>query len=105
MPRKGTRRKLHPKKEIELALQYAESMGWRVESQGSHAWGKMYCPYNNKDCRCGEFCITSIWSTPKNPANHAKQLRRIVLNCIETSSKLKHTNIKNTNIETKYESI
>ena len=31
---------------------------------------------------CGEFCRASIWSTPKNPGNHAKQIRRIVDNCI-----------------------
>ncbi len=75
-------RKSHPKKEVEDALRYAESRGWRVEVGGSHAWGKMYCPYNRALCRCGEFCITSIWSTPKNPANHGKQLRRVVDNCV-----------------------
>jgi len=74
-------RKPHPKKEVEAAIRYAESKGWRVEMGGSHAWGKMYCPYNNEFCRCGEFCITSIWSTPKNPMNHGKQLRRVVKNC------------------------
>lgn len=75
------RRRSHPNKEIEDALRYAEQNGWRVMLGGSHAWGKIYCPYNDKDCRCGEFCITSVWSTPKNPANHAKQLRRVVNNC------------------------
>lgn len=75
-------RKPHPKKEVEAALRHAESRGWRVEVGGSHAWGKMYCPFNQRQCRCGEFCITSIWSTPKNPANHGKQLWRIVDNCI-----------------------
>jgi len=75
-------RKSHPKKEVEDALRYAESKGWRVEVGGGHAWGKMYCPYNRVLCRCGEFCITSIWSTPKNPANHGKQLRRVVDNGI-----------------------
>ncbi len=39
------------------------------------------CPYNDEECRCGEFCITSIWSTPKNPGNHARALRRVVDNC------------------------
>lgn len=48
---------------------------------GSHAWGKIYCPHNDKKCRCGEYCISSIWSTPRNPANHAKQIRRVVDNC------------------------
>ena len=56
----------HPKKEVEEALKHAEEQGWRVEVGGSHAWGRIYCPYNDEECRCGEFCITSIWSTPKS---------------------------------------
>ncbi|MBT9545438.1 MAG: hypothetical protein IV090_08620 [Candidatus Sericytochromatia bacterium] len=75
-------RNKHPKKAIEAALKYAESKGWQVEVGGSHAWGKMYCPYNDKACRCGEFCITSIWSTPKNADNHAKQIIRVVDHCL-----------------------
>lgn len=75
-------RKKHAKKEIEIALCYAESKGWRVEVGGGHAWGKLFCPYKDDPCRCGEFCIASIWSTPKNAANHAKQIRRVVDNCI-----------------------
>jgi hypothetical protein len=71
----------HPNKEVELALQYAEAHGWRIEVGGSHAWGKLYCPYNDKECRCGEFCIASIASTPRNPSSHAKQIRRVVDNC------------------------
>jgi hypothetical protein len=61
-------RGVHSKKEIEAALAYAESHGWRIRGGGKgHAWGKMYCPYNDAECRCGEFCISSVWSTPKNP--------------------------------------
>ena len=71
----------HPKKEIEAAIRHAEDNGWRVQIRGSHAWGKIYCPYNDAECRCGEFCIASIWSTPKNPGNHARQLKRVVDNC------------------------
>jgi hypothetical protein len=26
-------------------------------------------------------CSISIWSTPRNPANHAKQIRRAVTRC------------------------
>lgn len=74
-------RKPHPKKEIEAALCHAEAHGWRVSVGGSHAWGKMYCPDNDENCRCGEFCITSIWSTPKNAGNEAKKIRRVVDNC------------------------
>ncbi len=51
------------------------------EVGGSHAWGRIYCPYNDEECRCGEFCITSVWSTPKNTGNHARALRRVVDNC------------------------
>ncbi len=74
-------RAIHPHKEIELALCYAEMHGWKVIVGGSHAWGKIYCPDNDPMCRCGEFCITCVWSTPKNPQNHAKSLRRIVTKC------------------------
>ncbi|AZD37870.1 hypothetical protein C4K22_5150 [Pseudomonas chlororaphis subsp. aurantiaca] len=71
----------HPKKDIEMALRYAEWQGWRVEVGGSHAWGKIYCSYNSEVCRCGEFCITSVWSTPKNPLQHARALCRVIDNC------------------------
>jgi hypothetical protein len=44
-------------------------------------------PYNDVECRCGEFCIASIWSTPKNPGNHARQLRRVVDNCLRNKQR------------------
>lgn len=75
-------RKKHSRKDIEQAIVYAEERGWRIEVGGGHAWGKMYCPYNDQECRCGEFCVASIWSTPKNSMNHAKQIKRIVDNCV-----------------------
>jgi hypothetical protein len=74
-------RKQHPRPEVEAALRHAEEQGWRIEIGGAHAWGKIYCPYNDLTCRCGEFCIASIWSTPKNAGNHGKQIRRVVDNC------------------------
>jgi hypothetical protein len=74
-------RSSHPKKEIESALKHAEEEGWRVEVGGSHAWGKIYCPYNDEECRCGEFCIACVWSTPRNPGSHARALRRVVDKC------------------------
>jgi hypothetical protein len=79
-------RRTHSKPDIEAALKYVEQNGWRVELGGSHAWGKIYCPYNDKECRCGTFCISSIWSTPKSSENHAKQIRRIVDNCTSHKS-------------------
>lgn len=74
-------RRTHAKPEVEHAIQYAEAHGWTVKVGGSHAWGRMYRPYDDKDCRCGEFCIASIWSTPRNARNHARQIRRVVDNC------------------------
>jgi hypothetical protein len=35
----------HPKKDVEEALRHVEQHGLRIEVGGSHAWGKMYCPY------------------------------------------------------------
>jgi hypothetical protein len=76
-------RSKHPDADIEAALVHAEANGWRIKTSGSssHAWGTMYCPHREPNCRCGEYCITSIWSTPRNPRNHAKQLRRVVDKC------------------------
>ncbi|WP_306579001.1 hypothetical protein [Pseudomonas sp.] len=62
-------------------MRHAESKGWRVVVGGGHCWGKLYCPLNDADCRCGEFCIVSVWSTPRNAGNQARQLRRVVDNC------------------------
>jgi len=42
----------HPNKEIEKALAYAETQGWRVVLLNGHAWGKIQCPWNDADCRC-----------------------------------------------------
>lgn len=81
-------RRRHPDPHIEKALRYAESQGWRVEVLGprAHGWGKMYCPHNDPDCRCGEFCITVIWGTPKRPENHARQIRRVVDGCLRRAT-------------------
>lgn len=75
-------RKRHSKKDIEEALVYAESHGWRIEPATGHAWGRLYCPYNSTDCRCGEYCVISIWSTPKSASNHARQIRRVIDRCL-----------------------
>jgi hypothetical protein len=79
-------RRRHPDAHIEKALRYAERDGWRVELLGprAHGWGKMYCPHNDPDCRCGEFCVTVVWGTPRRPENHARQLRRVVDGCVGT---------------------
>lgn len=40
-----------------------------------HAWGMLLCPRSDK-------CTIVVWSTPKNPGNHAKQIRRKVDQCV-----------------------
>jgi len=77
-------RKKHPNKHIEETLQYAESKGWSIEKSAgqAHSWGKMYCPENSVSCRNNLFCIKSIWSTPRNPQQHAKDIKRIIDGCV-----------------------
>lgn len=54
----------------------AEENGWRiVKGKKGHAWGRMYCPYGNPEC------AISIYSTPRNPENHAKNLIRAIHKC------------------------
>lgn len=70
----------HPNKEIEAALKYAENNGWRVvQTKRGHNWGYMLCPHHQRDG-----CQQPIYSTPRNPENHAKKLRRAVDDCPHT---------------------
>lgn len=72
-------RKRHPSKAIEEAVVYAEQKGWRYKKTGNsaHAWGRLLCPQISQ-----EGCKLSVWSTPANPENHAKQIKRAVDRCI-----------------------
>ena len=71
-------RNKHPSKDIEAAIRYAESKGWRYKKAGgsAHAWGRLLCLQQDRDG-----CSLSIWSTPRDPAVHAKQIRHRVDNC------------------------
>lgn len=71
-------RKKHPNKEIESAVCYAEDHRWRYKKAGNsaHAWGRLNCPNQSR-----EGCAMSIWSTPRCPENHAKQIVRNVKKC------------------------
>lgn len=83
-------RNKHPDKNIEKALKHAEDHDWRVEKSDGHPWGQMYCPYNNASCSSsGEWCRMSIWSTPKNPKNHARQLEKRVNKCVKSQNRQK----------------
>lgn len=44
--------------------------------KSSHACGRLLCPETS---RFG--CQISIWSTPRNPENHAKQIIRTIKKC------------------------
>ncbi len=73
-----SKRKKHPSKAIELAVQYAENRGWRYKEAGysAHAWRRLLCSFQSADG-----CQMSVWSTPRSAENHAKQIRRIVDRC------------------------
>lgn len=68
----------HTNKHIQSAIQHAQSKGWRLVKTGksSHAWGRLLCPETNRNG-----CQISIWSTPRNPKSHAKQILRAIKNC------------------------
>ena len=67
----------HPKREIEEALVYAEAVGWTVTTtKYGHRWGVIRCAESS---RSG--CQYSVWSTPRNPQNHARHLLRMVRKC------------------------
>jgi hypothetical protein len=67
----------HPNKHIREALKYAEQQGWmiRKSSGRTHAWGVVYCQFGHRPC------WMSIYSTPKNPESHARDIRRTVDRC------------------------
>jgi hypothetical protein len=70
------KRPRHPDKDIEEAVQYAEANGWIWTPSGGHAWGVLWCPLGQRGgCRFG------VWSTPRNPHNHARFIRRQVDRC------------------------
>jgi hypothetical protein len=66
----------HPNKEIEQAVSYAEAHGWAFVRQGAHAWGILHCPERGRDGH-----RFSVWSTPRFPEAHARDLRRAVDRC------------------------
>ena len=72
----------HPDKEIDAVIRYAKAKGWTVKTTGGHAWGILMCPQNSVACRYGQFCRMSIWSTPKNPGNFARRLKKKIDGCI-----------------------
>jgi hypothetical protein len=66
----------HPKKQVEVALKRAETIGFRVETGRAH-WGVMYCP-GRSEGKCPPF---SVNGSPKNPDNEARRIARFVARC------------------------
>ena len=81
------RRKKHTSKEIEAVILELEALGWSLIEGKGHCWGILRCPANDQDCRCGLFCQMSVWSTPKNPQQHAKKLLKKALACVKLQKK------------------
>ena len=75
-------RSKHRSKEIEAVVYELECLGWTTILGNGHAWGIIRCPENSKDCRCGNYCQMSVWSTPKNPEQFTKNLRQKALTCV-----------------------
>lgn len=81
-------RKKHPNKDIEAALVEIEGLGWHFEDTGksAHACHKMLCPYKEAQSQCdgnSQWCMKSVWKTPRSPENHARDLKRNVYRCIK----------------------
>ena len=68
----------HPNKHISAAIEYALSHGWTLRKAGprAHTWGRLYCPQGD---RTG--CARAVYSTPKVPEDHGKDIRRAVDQC------------------------
>ena len=64
--------KYHQNKEISAAIEHAIAAGWTY-TKGKN-YGALWCPN-----ACG--CRMSIWSTPTNPQDHAKRIRKTVDRC------------------------
>ncbi len=61
----------HQKKEVADALGDAEAVGLVVvELHAGHRWGEVIC----ESCQSAR----DVWSTPRNPGPHAKQLKRFI---------------------------
>lgn len=67
----------HPNKHIREAIEYALTHGWDVIEGGksSHSFCQLRCVLGHSEHQM------SIWCTPKNPENHAKQIIRKVKQC------------------------
>lgn len=68
----------HTNKEIRAAVDYAFGLGWRLRKAGprAHIWGTPLCPRQARDG-----CQVRVYSTPRDPQDHAKNIRDEVDAC------------------------
>jgi len=71
----------HPDKHIREAIKYAQQRGWafRKAASRAHIFGKLYCPRQRRDG-----CRMNVYSTPRKPEEHARQIIRRVNACPHT---------------------
>jgi len=69
--------KKHPNKHIRDAIDYALQNGWVIIDTGKsgHSFCRLKCVLGHNEHQM------SIWSTPKSPENHAKQILNKVKQC------------------------
>ena len=69
--------KKHPNKEIQRAIEIALESGreWVETGKSSHAFCRLRCLLGHSEHQL------SVWSTPKNPEGHARQIVRKVKQC------------------------
>lgn len=72
-------RKQHSDKQIQVAIEFALQHGWALIDAGrsAHCFAKLRCGIAGHREH-----MMSIWSTPANPENHAKQIVRKVRQCL-----------------------
>jgi len=66
----------HPNKHIREAIKYAEQHGWRFTLSQGHNFGLLWCAEASRDG-----CRQPVYSTPRNPERHARDIRRSVETC------------------------
>jgi len=76
MSNRMSKRNRHPKKEIEAAVAYAESQGWRYIKGKNHCWGRLLCPHEDQSG-----CRISVYGTPKCPEDHARIIVAAIKKC------------------------
>ncbi len=67
--------KRHPDKDIRQAINYALANGWKFKESNGHAFGRLYCMLGHSEHQL------SVWSTPRNSSNHAKQIVAFIDKC------------------------